>query len=62
MERLHGAHARGVQFHNSDGTPKRPPVTVPLTIEAGDKLMAEGKLDKALACYRRVFRQCRDNL
>ena len=55
MERLHGAHARGVQFHNTNGTPKRAPVTVPLTLNAGDILMAEGKLDKGLACYRRVL-------
>jgi len=44
---------RAVPQHH--GTPKRAPVTVPLTLKGGDILMAEGKLDKGLACYRRVL-------
>jgi tetratricopeptide (TPR) repeat protein len=53
-EKLHGAAARGEQFYDSDGLPRRAKITVPLSIEAGDKLVTEGKLDEALACFRRV--------
>ena len=61
-ERLYGADARGEKYFRSDGSPKPPTVTRPFTIETGDRLVREGKLDEALGTYRRALKLCETQL
>lgn len=61
-ERLYGADARGDKYFSRDGLPKRAPVTRPFTVEAGDRLHKEGKLEDALATYRRALKLCESTL
>jgi hypothetical protein len=56
-ERLYGAAARG-ERHAPGNSESKPRVTRPFSIASGDKLVSEGKLDEALACYRLNLAQC----